>query len=192
MADVITKVCFTCKLEKPIEEFYNSKTAKDGHTGICIECNRKKQEGYREFKDEPPRVLTHPGQYVNEKQKKYTFQLLEMIGWKYNEKTGIWWKLPRKDKFGTWVFPATPKVKEPKVLKYRKHTTGIIKNRKLDLAAPPKNYKRKKAIKNRSLSDEQLIEVRKLYQQEHMTQARLAFQFGVSQGYINQIIHYKI
>ena len=44
-----TKICNTCKLEKPLEEFYNDSWKKDGKRPICKECTNKK---YYDCKDE--------------------------------------------------------------------------------------------------------------------------------------------
>jgi len=46
------KKCVTCKKEKPLEEFYNDKRAKDGKTFDCKECrraaNKKTHEKHKE------------------------------------------------------------------------------------------------------------------------------------------------
>ena len=35
------KRCIKCGSEKEISEFYKNKKSKDGHAGICIECQKK-------------------------------------------------------------------------------------------------------------------------------------------------------
>ena len=36
-----TKICSTCGLAKPLDQFHMSKAAKHGRQGNCIDCNRK-------------------------------------------------------------------------------------------------------------------------------------------------------
>ena len=37
------KICFRCKIEKPIDEFHRDAKAKDGRSSICIDCKRKRE-----------------------------------------------------------------------------------------------------------------------------------------------------
>jgi hypothetical protein len=41
MKSLITKICYTCNKEKHIDDFYNSKTNKDGKLGSCKNCKSK-------------------------------------------------------------------------------------------------------------------------------------------------------
>lgn len=43
-----TKVCSKCGVEKDINEFYKSKSNKDGYMGFCKECKNKYQKQYKE------------------------------------------------------------------------------------------------------------------------------------------------
>lgn len=38
--EVITKVCFRCKIEKDISNFHKDKRQKDGYNNVCIECKK--------------------------------------------------------------------------------------------------------------------------------------------------------
>jgi len=46
-----TKVCPTCKQEKPVEEFYKSKSTKSGYISYCKKCSTQKA---REWKKQNP------------------------------------------------------------------------------------------------------------------------------------------
>ncbi len=37
----ITKICFTCNVEKPISDYYENKANKNGYSGTCKECKKK-------------------------------------------------------------------------------------------------------------------------------------------------------
>jgi hypothetical protein len=41
------KSCHTCKKEKPLADFVNSKASKDGHTNFCRDCTKKRIDAYR-------------------------------------------------------------------------------------------------------------------------------------------------
>lgn len=43
----MTKVCYTCRLEKPFEDFYADKTRKDGRGGLCKLCIDTYLQKYR-------------------------------------------------------------------------------------------------------------------------------------------------
>lgn len=36
------KICYTCRIEKPLEEFYRKNNTKDGYSGVCKLCLRAK------------------------------------------------------------------------------------------------------------------------------------------------------
>jgi len=44
------KQCKGCKKIKPLEKFAKDKKAKDGHRGLCLECNRIYQQDWRDKK----------------------------------------------------------------------------------------------------------------------------------------------
>jgi ribosomal protein S25 len=192
----IKKICYECKIEKPINEFYHNKSLKDGYSNLCKECQRKREEKYDEFKEKTEIVYSKPGKYKNENQRKSTFEVMEILGWKYNQKNGIWYKWPVKNSKGEWTLPGICSNKidlnkqKSNTKKYIYGSSEIIKNRKLTIKEPPKNYKPTKKT-SVTLSDEQMNEIRKLYQQKGITQMYLASKFNVSQSYIHNILFYK-
>jgi hypothetical protein len=40
------KSCYRCKTEKPLDQYHKSSRRKDGHTGICKECQSVKTKAY--------------------------------------------------------------------------------------------------------------------------------------------------
>jgi len=51
------KVCFTCKISKPLNEFYGRDENKDGKEGRCKECFLIKQKEYREAIQPPDNTV---------------------------------------------------------------------------------------------------------------------------------------
>jgi hypothetical protein len=46
-----TKLCSKCKQEKPVSQFYKSKTSKDGYTYWCKEDMNKNRKNWKESKE---------------------------------------------------------------------------------------------------------------------------------------------
>jgi len=42
------KICSVCKIEKPLEDFYNSQSSKDGKSYRCIACDKAARATYKE------------------------------------------------------------------------------------------------------------------------------------------------
>lgn len=55
-----SKLCYSCKLEKPLTDFYKHKNRKDGHSGQCAECTKSfSKKWYKETIDERKRYYTN-------------------------------------------------------------------------------------------------------------------------------------
>ena len=52
----LTKICTRCKVEKPMESFYNYKASKDGRSYRCKDCDKIQGKAYRERHKERDRV----------------------------------------------------------------------------------------------------------------------------------------
>lgn len=52
-----TKVCVTCEIEKPIDDFGILKSAKDGHNPMCLECRR---EYFRDVRERETKKIKIP------------------------------------------------------------------------------------------------------------------------------------
>lgn len=85
--DVDTKQCFTCKVDKPITDFYIHKRTGRGFTSckICeLEKDGKKYEQYIQDNGGSDRVRLRPGQWVDEYQRENVEGFLKVLGWKHN------------------------------------------------------------------------------------------------------------
>ncbi len=46
------------------------------------------------------KVMVYPNKYADDMQKQQTFEVMEVLGYTFNEENGVWYKLPWKDKDG--------------------------------------------------------------------------------------------
>jgi hypothetical protein len=120
------KVCNKCNKSKEEDEFntYWHSTFKKHYTrGYCIECEYKKKNEYkrrmREVMNNPDDYwgatgddyLKNPNEYIDENQRLSVFRVMKLLGWKFNQNSGIWYKEPLKLKDGT--FPNLKKFERP-------------------------------------------------------------------------------
>ena len=136
--DMDTKVCFTCKVDKPITDFYIHKRTGKPFTS-CKRCELDKDnDKYEEYIKEnggSERVKLKPGQWVDEYQQENVEGFLKVIGWKYNGKhwykegvrgiDGIWERMRGKPKYRK---PVKEKA-SPKSDLLRRQVQDIIKLR---------------------------------------------------------------
>jgi hypothetical protein len=188
MAELVSKVCYTCGIEKPIDNYYHCKGNNDGHVGNCKECIKKRITSNNEFKDSSERVPLLPGVYRSESQKKLVFEFLQVINWKYDNVLNIWYKPPLKTRYNDWKFP-----KKKIIPQYynAKHTHTIREERRKEMGKKPEKYKPRKRLGARGLDQIQQNEIREQYQQKKMTQQKLADKYNVAVSYINCILHYR-
>jgi hypothetical protein len=137
--DMDTKVCYTCKIEKPLTDFYiHSQTGKPfTHCKRC-ESDKGNREYQRYIEDNggSDKVRKYPGEWVDEYQKENVEGFLKVMGWKYNGTH--WWKEGQRGIDGIWEKmrgkkkyrrpPANPK-KSPVMDRLRTHAEDIIKLR---------------------------------------------------------------
>lgn len=94
------KICRLCCAEKPSELFYKTQ-------GHCKECEsareRKRKLDIKIENGGSLKVGTYPNSYFDEYQKENTFNLMERMGWTFNEENNIWWKDGIKDKNGVFI-----------------------------------------------------------------------------------------
>jgi hypothetical protein len=93
------KLCKTCNEYKLKSEFYTTNRGvgkKLYYHGNCIICTRKNESlKYRKEIEEQggnSMVYNAPNRYKDEIQRKNTFNVLETLGYKFDEETGIWTK----------------------------------------------------------------------------------------------------
>lgn len=93
------RLCPQCAKWKYKDQYYTNRHNKKGEAriwGRCKPCqnifDKEKAKQRMADNDGPVQVLQKPNSYVNDYQRGRTFQIMEAIGWKFNEEKGIWWK----------------------------------------------------------------------------------------------------
>lgn len=108
--------CQDCQQYLPPESFYKALKCR------CKECQKYKESieraEYRAENGGSAKVRMYPNEYVDEYQKAQTFEVMNVLGYTYNEENGVWFKLPWKTPDGKF-----PLIK-PYVKKYK--VTNII------------------------------------------------------------------
>ena len=102
--------CRKCSQYKSLDEYYKNPRGR----GLFLDCKPCTLETYRESdRIKRQKVLeeqggalairTNPNEYMDEYQKEATFNLMKLMGWSFNEETGIWWKEGIKTKDGIFI-----------------------------------------------------------------------------------------
>jgi hypothetical protein len=68
------KICFKCKIEKGVSDFYKHKAMKDGHLNKCIECTKKDVEKRYFSKIEDPDFVEKERERGREKYKRLNYK----------------------------------------------------------------------------------------------------------------------
>ena len=99
--------CYKCSSVENLRFAQGRKNKKKKNLLICKKCykeyytNRKLKK--LEQNGGATRVRNKPNHYEDEFQKKATFELLNSMGWKFNEQNQIWYKDGIKDSNGNWL-----------------------------------------------------------------------------------------
>jgi hypothetical protein len=162
--DMDTKVCYTCKIEKPLTDFYiHSQTGKP--FTHCKRCesdkgNREYQQ-YIEDNGGSDKVRKYPGQWVDSYQQENVEGFLKVMGWKHNGKH--WYKEGvRSGEDGIW-----------------ERMRGMKKYRK-----PPSVPKKSPVLERLMVHIEDIIKLRK----EGMTFSKIGYIYNTSSPYITKVI----
>lgn len=100
--------CIQCDEWKLKSEYPNYKalSKNDKRKKICLRCTAKNSSKKRtnRLQDKfEERVYQQPNRYHSTSQKETTFELMQALGWTFNEDTGIWSKERIKDKNNVWT-----------------------------------------------------------------------------------------
>ena len=105
--------CKTCEEFKPQEDYYaySKNGGKLLYLGVCKKCcnkretDRKKENRQVELEEQggSEKVLRYPNQYTDEHQRKFTFKIMEVMGWTFNEENEMWYKPGIKSETGIWT-----------------------------------------------------------------------------------------
>lgn len=102
----VEKECNTCFTVRPLEHFYNKKGRGNKYSkmSMCRYCysDKYRKENIREPRSDE-KVKERPNLYWNEFQRQDTFELMTLLGWKFNEENGKWWKEGLKDSDGQFI-----------------------------------------------------------------------------------------
>ena len=90
------KTCTRCKELKHIDEYYFHQKSKGIRFAECITCQKEKDkrdhEEYLENNGGHDRILIRCNQYMDDIQKTQTFQVMEVLGYTFDEEHGTWFK----------------------------------------------------------------------------------------------------
>lgn len=125
------KQCIKCKEYRTRDNYYKFGT--DSRFNTCKICIKKKDLEEREEElienggslKIPPRPNTYNDKY----QKELVFEFLPLIGWKFNEENGIWYKSGFKDENGNFL-TLTGKKRKSSVRLTNEQRQEIIKLRR--------------------------------------------------------------
>jgi len=144
------KLCRVCNTYLLIEDnFYRYGKDQRPQT-LCKIChNRKSKQRTREYYEKrrinnggSERVITKPNKYTDEYQREQTFWIMKLMGWTFDEETGVWWKEGIKDKNKQWSI-IKPKPKQQKPQKPKRKIIDI--NKIIEL--------KKRGFRNTQISD---------------------------------------
>lgn len=205
------KRCCTCKIVKPLDKFYNNKRSKDGKCTECIECTDEKDKRYffENYYENDHRCKPNPNEYYSEFERNAVFEIMEALGWIFNEKNGIWYKPGGwKTEDGKWNFPFKTytarelgiiKMKETKYgIKQKKQKARKLKNKNIELKEYFKNLIPTEAwlsqkIRPGKLTIEEMLTLRNEYiNDENLTYSQMAKKYGIKISKVHEILHFKI
>ena len=111
------KICKTCNEIKSLDQYGRYTKYPDTPKPHCKNCERIREGAkYRAKVDKKggnDRCPPKPNRYADHNQKEQTFEFLLLLGWKFNENKGIWWKEGIKTEDGVFI-NIKKKVKVPK------------------------------------------------------------------------------
>lgn len=100
------KKCIGCNEILPKSDFYKQGT--DSRFNRCKECinkqNRIDRQEELEEQGGSKQISPKPNTYKDKFQKQQVFEFLPLLGWKFNEQAGIWYREGFKNPDGTFVF----------------------------------------------------------------------------------------
>jgi hypothetical protein len=99
------KQCIKCNEYRTRDYYY--KLGTDSRFNTCKVCIKKKDDAEREQElienGGSLKIPQKPNTYRDKYQKQLVFEFLPMLGWQFNEESGIWWKEGVKTQMGTFV-----------------------------------------------------------------------------------------
>jgi hypothetical protein len=161
--DMDTKVCFTCKVEKPLTDFYIHRETKKPFSR-CKKCeliiDKNRYEKQLEDNAGSERVKSKPGQWSDRFQQENVEGFLKVLGWKHNGQH--WYKEGVRGIDGVWE-------KMRGMKRYR---------------APLKTPKKSPVLEKLMLHIEDIIKLRN----EGMTLSKISYIYKTSSPYITKVI----
>lgn len=127
-----TKMCSSCLLDKPVNEFYLSRAGNP--VKMCKECyveyHVEKSRQKKEDNGGSEHYYKTPNKWTSDIQRRQVFMVMEVCGWVFDESKGIWNK-PGLKEDGVFIniIPTVKKEKKkPLVPHGRKIKSGVWNN----------------------------------------------------------------
>ena len=99
------RICTKCGDPKELSEFHYFKTRNYLNVKCkrCVTNQQTERNQQKKIDDGYKIVKNKPNVYNSESERKQTFELMERMGWEFNNENNVWFKDGFKTKDGKWI-----------------------------------------------------------------------------------------